>query len=90
MSAARLRGLVRRGSGLSQWNGARYVRVFAGAREFWRGAVAGVAIGTARESVFFQPFGDGPIDAPEWIPAGAMFGIGAGGIGQRMRLRGEI
>ena len=83
-------GLVRRGGYLCECDNGRWVRVFGPARDYWRWALVSMAIGTARELVFFQSFGDGPIDAPEWIPAGAVFGIGAGGIGQRMLLRGEI
>lgn len=88
--SARRRGLVRRGPSWWQWDGSRYVRVFAGSRVFWLCALDSMTIGTARESAFFQPFEDGSIDAPEWIPAGAMWGNEFGGVGSVMRLRGGV
>lgn len=83
-------GLVRRGGYLCECDDGRWVRVFGPARDYWRRALASMAIGTARESAFFQPFEDGLIDAPEWIPAGGMWGDEGGAVGALMRLRGGV
>lgn len=48
-------------------------RHFVKARLFWvEEALPALAIGTAREPAWFSGFADGPIDAPEYMPAGAV------------------
>lgn len=48
-------------------------RPFVKARAFWIDkALPAMAIGTAREPVFFTGFSDGPLDAPGLLPAGSM------------------
>lgn len=55
---------------------------FVKARRFWvEEALPALAIGTAREPVWFSRFGDGPIDAPQLIPAGGMRAAYLGQIG---------
>ena len=46
---------------------------FVKARRFWvEEALPALAIGTAREQAWFSGFADGPIDAPEYMPAGGV------------------
>lgn len=65
-------------------------RPFVKARAFWVGEVVpGMAIGTGLEPVFFSNFEDGPIDAPEYMPGGAMRSNDQGVVGPRISVRGQ-
>lgn len=81
MSAARRRGLVMRGASACQWDGGKYVRVFGARRCIYLLRVELAAVGTARDLGLLLPFRDGPIDAPEIMPAGACRNDGNGGVG---------
>lgn len=64
-------------------------RPFVKARAFWvEEALPAVAIGTAREPAWFSNLEDGPIDAPEYIPAGSMGAHSSGAIAQLIMVRG--
>lgn len=69
MSAARRRGVVMRGGAACQWDGERYVRLFA-ARRGLHGAVIESAVRTMGEPLFGEPVSG--MDAPDLLPAGAM------------------
>lgn len=65
-------------------------RPFVKARAFWGGEVVpGMAIGTGREQVYFTDFSDGPLDAPEYMPGGAMRSNGKGVVGPSISERGK-
>ena len=65
-------------------------RPFVKARRFWvEEALPAMAIGTARESDWFSGFGDGPIDAPGYMPAGGMGAHSSGVIASLIVVRGK-
>lgn len=67
----------------------RVKQTFAKTRAFWVGeALPRMAIGSAREPAWFSNLGDGPIDAPEYMPAGCMGAHSSGAIAQLIVVRG--
>ena len=50
-------------------------RPFVKARQFWIAEfLPAMALGTCWESAYFTAFADGPLDAPDLIPAGGVVG----------------